>query len=85
MLHNVFIWFLDQENIGLDVQILILHEVISEILEISDFVAAILKKWPKLVGSPSFFSGNIANMVTASPLNKMVPLKEDHGGCTGTR
>ena len=33
MLINVFIWFLDQENIGLDPQIMILHEVISEILE----------------------------------------------------
>ena len=41
MLPNVFIWFLDQENIGLDPQIL--QEVISEILEISDFEAAILK------------------------------------------
>ena len=35
MLPNVFIWFLDQENIGLDPQIMI--------LEISDFAAAILK------------------------------------------
>ena len=43
MLPNVFIWFLDQENIGLDPQIMILAEVISEILEIWDFVAAILK------------------------------------------
>ena len=43
MLHNVFIWFLDQENIGLDPKIMILHEIISEILEISDFEAAILK------------------------------------------
>ena len=43
MLHNVFIWFLDQENIGLDLRIMILHEVFSEILEISDFEAAILK------------------------------------------
>ena len=43
MLHNVFIWLLDQENVGLDPQIMILHEVISEILEISDFEAAILK------------------------------------------
>ena len=34
MLHNVFIWFLDHENIGLDPQIMILREVISEILEI---------------------------------------------------
>ena len=31
---NVFIWFLDQENIGLDPQIMILHEVVSEILDI---------------------------------------------------
>ena len=31
---NVFIWFLDHENIGLDSQIMILHEVISEILDI---------------------------------------------------
>ena len=34
MLYNVFIWFLDQENIGLDPRIMILNEVISEILEI---------------------------------------------------
>ena len=43
MLYNVFIWFLDQENIGLNTKIMILHEVISVILEISDFEAAILK------------------------------------------
>ena len=43
MLYNVFIWFLDQENIGPDPKIMILHEVISEKLEISDFEAAILK------------------------------------------
>ena len=43
MLYNVFIWFIDRENIGLDPQIMILHEVFSEILEISDFEAAILK------------------------------------------
>ena len=43
MLPNVFIWFLDQENIGLDSQIMIPHEVISEILYISDFAVAILK------------------------------------------
>ena len=34
MLYNVFIWFLDQENISLDPQIMILYEVISKILEI---------------------------------------------------
>ena len=33
MLYNVFIWFLDHENIGLDPKILILHEVITEIFE----------------------------------------------------
>ena len=43
MLYNVFIWFLDQEILGLDPKSMILHEVISEILEISDFEAAILK------------------------------------------
>ena len=37
------LWFLDQANLGLDPKIMILHEVISEILEISDFEAAILK------------------------------------------
>ena len=42
MLYNLFIWFLDHENIGLVPQIMILLEVISEILEISDFEAAIL-------------------------------------------
>ena len=43
MLPNVFIWFFDQEDTGLDPQIMILYEVICEILEISDFAAAILK------------------------------------------
>ena len=32
--------------------------------------------------SPIFF-GNIANMIPESPLNKMVPLTEDHGGRGG--
>ena len=41
------------------------------------------EKWPKLVVSPSYFSGNIANMIPESPLNKMVPLTEDHGGGGG--
>ena len=40
MLHIVFIWFLDQ---GLEPQIMNPHEVIFEILEISDFEVAILK------------------------------------------
>ena len=61
MLYNAFIWFLDQENIGLDPQIMILHEVISEILEILDFEAAILKNGRNQSWVPVFFSGNIAN------------------------
>ena len=47
MLYNVLIWFLDQENIGLDPKIMILHEVVSEILGNSDFEAAILKNGRK--------------------------------------
>ena len=31
-----------------------------------------------------FFSGNIANIIPGSPLKKMIPLMEDHGGCMGT-
>ena len=38
------------------------------------------EKWPKLVVSPISFSGNIAYMIPKGPLNKMVPLTEDHGG-----
>ena len=74
----MFIWFLEQENKDLDPQIMILHEVISEILEISDFEAAIL------IG---FFSGNIANMIPEGPSNKMLSLGGGGGGgggCTGT-
>ena len=47
------------------------------------FCGGHFEKWPKFVVSPSFFSGNIANMIPESPLNKTVPLTEDHGGCTG--
>ena len=64
---------------------MILHEVMSEILEISYFEVAIFEKWPKLIVSPSFFSGNIANMIPEGPLNKMVPLTEDHGWGVGVR
>ena len=36
------------------------------------------------IGSESqFFSGNIANVIPECPLNKMVPLTEDHGGGGG--
>ena len=36
------------------------------------------------IGSESqFFCGNIANMIPEGPLNKMVPLTEDHWGGGG--
>ena len=43
------------------------------------------EKWPKLVVSPSFFSGNIADVIPEGPMNKMVPLMDDHymGGGRG--
>ena len=38
----------------------------------------------EISGESQFFSGNIGNMIPESPLNKMVPLVEDHGGSKGT-
>ena len=38
----------------------------------------------EISSASQFFSGNITNMIPEGPLNKMVPLTEDHGGCTGT-
>ena len=35
------------------------------------------------ISSESHFFGNILNMIHGSPLNKMVPLTEDHGGGGG--
>ena len=35
-------------------------------------------------GESQFFSGKIAKMIPERPLNKMVPLTEDHGGVNGT-
>ena len=40
-------------------------------------------KWPNRAVSPSFFSGNIANIIPRSPQKKMIPLMEDHGGAWG--
>ena len=34
----------------------------------------------EISGESQFFSGNIANVIPEDPLNKMVPLTEDHGG-----
>ena len=69
-----------------------LYEVIREVLEISDFAAAILKNGRNVLWVAVFFSGNIANMIPEGLPSKMVSLMEDHGGggagggglCTGT-
>ena len=37
-------------------------------------------KMAETSGESHFFSGSIANMIPESPLNKMVPLTEDHEG-----
>ena len=83
MLYYVFIWFLDQENIGLDPKIMILHEVIPR------YWKSQILRWPfwkmaEISSESQFFSSNIVNMIPEGPLNKMVPLTEDHGGCMGT-
>ena len=70
---------------GSDPKIMILHEVISEILEISDFEAAILKMAE--ISSESqlcFLVISLIWLIPEGPLIKMVPLSEDHGGCMGT-
>ena len=41
------------------------------------------EKWPKRAVSPSFFSGNIANIIPGSPLKKMIAHMEDHRGGGG--
>ena len=41
------------------------------------------EKWPKRAVSPSFVSDNITNIISGSPLKKMIPLMEDHGGTWG--
>ena len=45
MPQNVLIGFLDQENMGLDTKIAILHELIVEILSIQDFGGGHFEKW----------------------------------------
>ena len=67
MLYNVLIWFIDQENIGLDPQIMILHEAISEILEISDFEAAIFKNGRNGARGPPLAHGLKRPPITRSP------------------
>ena len=56
----------------------------TKILEFSFSTNGHFFKWPKRAVSPSFLSGNIANIIPGRPLKKMMPLMEDHGGCMGT-
>ena len=51
-----------------------------KILKFSFSTGGHFEKWPKRAVSPSFVSGNIANIIPGSPLKKMIPLMEDHGG-----
>ena len=50
------------------------------IIKYAIFTGGHFEKWPGRAVSPSFFSGNIANIIAGSPLKKMVPLMKDHGG-----
>ena len=64
MFQKAFIEFLDQENMGLDIKIVIIHEVMPEISKIKDFMVAILKNGRHLAQHVFFQSGSIANIVT---------------------
>ena len=55
MFQNAFIEFLDQENMGLDIKIVIIHKVMPEISKIKDF---------SICHNMFFQSGSIANIVT---------------------
>ena len=72
--------FFDPENIGIDTKIKILCQLELEILSKLDFHGGYFEKYPKPILRPNFFSGNIANAIPRSPLNKMVPLMESSGG-----
>ena len=66
---------------GIETKIKSLGVPQTKILEFS--TGGHFKKWPKQAVSPSFFSGNIANIIPGSSLKKMIPLMEDHGGGGG--
>ena len=65
---------------GIETKIKYLRVPQTTILEFSFSTGGHFEKWPKRAVSPSFFSGNIANIIPGSPLKKMIPLMEDHGG-----
>ena len=52
-------------------------------MEFSFSTGGHFEKWPKRAVSPRIFFGNIANIIHGSPLKKMIPLMEDHGGGGG--
>ena len=52
----------------------------TKILEFSFSTGGHFEKWSKRAVSPSYFSGNIANII---PGMKMIPLMDDHGGGGG--
>ena len=55
----------------------------TKILEFSFSTGGHFEKWPKRAVSPSFFSDNIANIIHESPLKKIIPLMDYHGGGGG--
>ena len=59
---------------GIETKIKSLGVPQTKILEFSFSTGGYFEKWPKRAVSPSFFSGNIANII---------PLMEDHGGPWG--
>ena len=71
---------------GIETKIKSLGVPQTKILEFSFSTGGHFEKWPKRAVSPRIFFGNIANIIPGSPLKKMIPLMEDHGGggCMGT-
>ena len=65
---------------GIEIKIKSLGVPETKILEFSFSTGGHFEKWPKRTVSSSFFSGNIANIIPGSPLKKIIPLMEDHGG-----
>ena len=65
---------------GIETKIKSLGVPQTKILEFSFSTGGHFEKWPKRAVSPRIFFGNIANIIPGSPLKKMIPLMEDHGG-----
>ena len=65
---------------GIETKIKSLGVPQTKILEFSFSTGGHFEIWPKRGVSPSFFSGNIVNIIPGSPLKKVIPLMEDHGG-----